>query len=161
MHHVAYLAIDSFGNFAELAKALLDAVPVTGPVFAYNAGFERGVLAGLADRLPEYSQALLDLAGRLVDLLPITRDAYYHRDMKGSWSIKAVLPTIAPGLAYAELDDVQESGAAQLAFVELREAGISAERREKLTQSLREYCRRDTWGMVVLRRFLCGEPTGN
>ena len=33
----------------------------------------------------------------MVDLLPIYRNHYYHRDMRGSWSIKAVLPTVAPG----------------------------------------------------------------
>jgi len=152
-----YLAIESFGDFAALARSLLKAVPATGPVFAYNAAFERAVLEGLADRLPEHSQALLAVAERLLDLLPITKDAYYHRDMKGSWSIKAVLPTIAPELDYDELKDVQESGAAQLAFVELRAAGLSKERRERLTQALREYCRRDTLGLVMLRRFLCGE----
>jgi hypothetical protein len=155
--HVEYLAIESFGNFAELAQALLNAVPAAGPIFVYNATFERGVLERLADRLPGQSQALLNLAERLVDLWPITKDAYYHRDMKGSWSIKAVLPTIAPELDYDELEDVQEGSAAQLAFVELRGAALRAERREQLIQALREYCRRDTWGMVVLRRFLCGE----
>ena len=154
---VEYLAIESFGNFAALARALLDAMPATGPVFAYNAAFERAVLEGLANRLPDRAQALRDLAERLVDLLPITRDAYYHRDMKGSWSIKAVLPTIAPGLAYGDLEDVQESGAAQLAFVELRDPALTADRRERLAQALRAYCRRDTLGLVVLRRFLCGE----
>jgi hypothetical protein len=152
-----YLAIESFGDFAALARSLLKAVPATGAVLAYNATFERAVLEGLADRLPEYSQALLGVAERLLDLMPITRAAYYHRDMKGSWSIKAVLPTIAPELAYDELEDVQEGGAAQLAFIELRAAGLNTERRERLTQALRAYCRRDTLGLVMLRRFLCGE----
>lgn len=155
--HVEYLAIESFGNFAELAQALLNGVPAAGPVFVYNAAFERNVLEKLVERLPAHSQALMALAERLIDLLPITRDAYYHREMKGSWSIKAVLPTIAPELAYGELDDVQEGAAAQLAFVELREPDLGVHRREQLIQALREYCRRDTLGLVVLRQFLCGE----
>jgi len=37
----------------------------------------------------------------LVDLLPVTRAAYYHRDMRGSWSIKSVMPTIDAKLGYA------------------------------------------------------------
>jgi hypothetical protein len=91
-----------------------------------------------------------------VDLLPVTRAAYYHRDMRGSWSIKAVLPTIAPELDYGELAEVQEGEGAQLAFLELRAGNCAAERRETLVRALLEYCRRDTFGLVVLRRFLCG-----
>jgi hypothetical protein len=38
------------------------------------------------------------IADRLIDLLSITRANYYHPAQKGSWSIKDVLPTIAPEL---------------------------------------------------------------
>jgi hypothetical protein len=115
------------------------------------------VLEGLAGRLPKHAAALEALSERLFDLLPVTQSAYYHRDMQGSWSIKAVLPTIDPSLSYSDLEDIQAGDAAQLAFFELRSPGITAARRERLTQSLRDYCKRDTWGMVVLRRFLAQE----
>jgi hypothetical protein len=87
----------------------------------------------------------------------VTRAAYYHRDMKGSWSIKAVLPTIDPALDYAGLGAVQEGGGAQLAFLQLRSGAVSGVRRAALTSALLKYCERDTWALVVLRRFLCGE----
>jgi hypothetical protein len=152
--HAEYLATDTFGDLAALAQALLGAVPESGPVFAYNAGFECGVLERMAERLPRLARGLLDLAGRLVDLLPITRAAYYHRDMKGSWSIKAVLPTIAPELDYRQLPEVQTGDSAQRAFLEIRSAKLSAKRRAQLREALLRYCERDTWGLVVLRRFL-------
>ncbi len=158
MRHAEYLAIESFGDFQALASALLDAVPDQGPIFAYNASFEREQLTRLAKRLPDLADRLRATAGRLVDLLPIARAAYYHRDMQGSWSIKAVLPTIAPGLAYRSLGAVRDGESAQLAFLELRGAEADTARRETLIQGLLEYCGRDTLGMVVLRRFLCGEP---
>src|SRR5207237_8658351 len=113
-------------------------------------------LNSLADRLPEQDTVLRRLAGRLVDLLPVTREAYYHRDMRGSWSIKDVIPTILPELAYERLDAVQEGGAAQLAFLELRGSNVSAERAQVLRKALLRYCAHDTWVMIVLRRFLCG-----
>jgi hypothetical protein len=159
VRHAEYLAIESFGDFERLGEALLDATPRTGPVLAYNASFERRVLEGLAMRVPRRARALNDLAERLFDLLPVTRAAYYHRDMRGSWSIKDVLPTIAADLDYARLE-VQEAGAAQLAFLELRRPGLKADRRETLTRALLDYCSRDSWGLVVLRRFLCGEALG-
>jgi hypothetical protein len=107
--------------------------------------------------VPELALDLREVAGRLIDLLPVTRAAYYHRDMKGSWSIKAVLPTIAPTLDYRGLEDVQEAGAAQLAFLQLHEGRLPPSRDAALRKALLEYCKRDTWGLVVLRRFLCGE----
>ena len=157
VRHAEFLGLETFGDFEALARALVEALPDAGPVFAYNAPFERGVLEGLADRLPSLANALRGVAGRLVDLLPITRAAYYHRDMKGSWSIKAVLPTIDPGLDYADLGEVQEGGGAQLAFLQVRAGTVSAARRQELTSALLKYCERDTWGLVVLRRFLCAE----
>lgn len=157
LRHAEFLALANFGNFAALAQALLAALPESGPVFAYNAPFERGVLEWLAERLPLLANDLRAVAARLVDLLPVTRAAYYHRDMKGSWSIKSVLPTIDPALDYAGLGEVQEGGGAQLAFMQLRSGAVSSARRAALTSALLKYCERDTWGLVVLRRFLCGE----
>jgi hypothetical protein len=157
IEHSEFLAIESFGDFRAMAQALLQAVPDSGPVFAYHAPFEHGVLDDLAERVPELASGLKEVAGRLIDLLPVTRAAYYHRDMKGSWSIKAVLPTIAPALDYRELEDVQEAGAAQLAFLQLHEGKLPPSRDAALRRALLEYCKRDTWGLVVLRRFLCDE----
>ncbi len=50
-------------------------------------------------------------------------ECYYHRDMKGSWSIKKVMPTISADLGYEHLDEVKEGGGAQLALLELRSGG--------------------------------------
>lgn len=158
IRHHEYLAIETFGDFALLATKLIDAMPATGPVFVYNATFERGVLERLAKRLPELGSALESVRDRLFDLWPVAKDAYYHRDMHGSWSIKAVLPTIAPELAYEELEEVQEGEAAQLAFLELRNPGLEPSKREQRLKALHVYCSRDTWGLVILRRFLAGEP---
>ena len=160
LEHFDFLEIDHFGDFERLAGALICAVPPAGPIFVYNLSFERGVLQRLADRLPQHAAALEAMCGRLYDLWPVTKDAYYHRDMRGSWSIKDVLPTIDPTLAYDTLEEVREGEAAQLAFLELRDQRIAPARREQLTQRLRDYCRRDTFGMIILRRFLAGEGHG-
>lgn len=47
------------------------------------------------ESLDNVSDGANRLVDRLEDLLPITRKHYYHPDMKGSWSIKSVLPTVA------------------------------------------------------------------
>jgi Domain of unknown function(DUF2779) len=157
VRHTEYLGIESFGNFEAMTVALIATLPAAGPIFAYNANFEEGVLLRLAEWVPAQAVALRGLAERLVDLLPITRAAYYHRDMRGSWSIKNVMPTIAAELGYEHLDEVQEGDGAQRAFLELRSATVSGERSKALRGALLKYCRHDTWVMVVLRRFLCGQ----
>jgi hypothetical protein len=157
VRHAEYLAIESFGDFEALAGQLVEALPAEGAIFAYNSGFEERVLIRLAELVPTQAVALRGFAERLVDLLPITRAAYYHRDMRGSWSIKNVMPTIDASLGYEHLGEVQEGDAAQLAFLELRSATQAPERAQTLRNSLLRYCRHDTWVMVILRRFLCGE----
>ena len=160
LRHVEYLAVAAFGEFEALARPLIEAIPAEGPVFAYNAPFERSVLTDLAARLPDRAVALKAIARRLVDLMPVARAAYYHRDMQGSWSIKNILPTIDAALAYDTLGEVRDGGGAQMAFLELRRNETRAVRRQLLARDLLEYCKRDTFGLVVLRRFLCGQPIG-
>lgn len=160
IRHAEYLAIESFGDFDELTERLIAAIPSAGAVFAYNASFEHGILEKLADLSPVHAEALLAIAARLVDLLPIARQAYYHRDMKGSWSIKNVMPTIDATLDYSLRGEVQEGMAAQAAFLELRSPDIHLKRSAELRAALLDYCQHDTWVMVVLRRFLCGETLG-
>jgi hypothetical protein len=159
IRHAEFLAIESFGDFETLALALIAAVPVEGPVFAYNAGFEGRVLARMAELVPAHAAALHAMAERLVDLLPVARAAYYHRDMQGSWSIKSVMPTIDAALGYELLGEVREGDGAQTAFLELRDPEIEPERALALRTALFKYCKHDTWVMVALRGFLCEEPS--
>jgi CRISPR/Cas system-associated exonuclease Cas4 (RecB family) len=137
-----------------IAKALAD-LPAKGAVIAWNAGFERRCLRLLSDAVPRYRQALLSLAERTVDLLPIAKNNYYHRDQRGSFSIKAVLPTLLPELDYADLQ-VADGGAAQLAYIEATDAVCLTERRAELTAGLIAYCERDTLAMVEIYRKLVG-----
>jgi hypothetical protein len=87
--------------------------------------------------------------------LPVTRANWYHRDQRGSWSIKAVLPTVAAGLDYAELE-VNDGGSAQKAYLEAIGDCCTAERRMLLDAALRAYCGRDTEAMIVLAKRLVG-----
>jgi hypothetical protein len=77
--------------------------------------------------------------------------------MRGSWSIKDVLPTVAPELDYADLGEVHDGTAAQLAFAEAVHHDTSPERADELARGLLAYCAQDTLALVRLRRFLSGE----
>lgn len=103
---------------------------------------------------PDLAAPLTDMIERIVDLLPLTRNSYYHPAMKGSWSIKNVLPTIDPELDYSLLDEVQHCSGAQAAYLECIQTSTTAERRNKLQRNLLDYCKLDTLAMVRLARFL-------
>jgi hypothetical protein len=74
--------------------------------------------------------------------------------MRGSRSIKAVLPTIGAGLDHAELGEVQDGTGAQEAYLEAVSAGTGEERKKELEEGLRRYCGLDVGGMVELAGFL-------
>ena len=90
---------------------------------------------------------------RLFDLLSVAREHYYHPEMKGSWSIKSVLPTIAPELDYADLGEVADGGSAQTAYLEVLSADTPISRRNDLVGALRAYCHRDSLAMVRVAEF--------
>lgn len=150
-----FLALDGADPRRRCAEAL-SLLPGSGAVIAYNAAFERGVVEKLAGAFPDLAPALESLAARLVDLLPVTRAHWYHRDQRGSWSIKAVLPTIASTMDYAALE-VKHGGDAQEAWAEAVADGCTPERREALDIALRAYCGQDVEAMRVIARALLDE----
>jgi hypothetical protein len=61
---------------------------------------------------PIYSKAIKDIVIRLKDLMmPFQKKWYYTPEMKGSYSIKFVLPALVPELSYDELE-IKEGGTA-------------------------------------------------
>jgi hypothetical protein len=150
-----------------LVAALADAGAAgpQAPVLTYGT-YERSILQGLAQRFPDLGPALLSIADRLVDLLACTRRWYSHPAMHGSWSLKAVLPTVAPDLDYASLADVRDGGAAQDAYLQLIDGDVQDEqsaaaqapelteaRRAALRTALLAYCAQDTLALVRLVHF--------
>lgn len=143
-----------------LLRALLDALPDHGPIFAYNSGFESRCLGELAELGPADRKSQVErVQARLVDLLPLTRNHYYHPDMEGSWSLKAVIPTVPGGSDYSDLGEVQEGGAAQLAYAEAIAPETSPRRKVELRDALLKYCERDTEATLILARYLQSGPT--
>jgi len=153
LEHREFLDTSGEAPMRPCAETLLRAAGATGPIFTYS-GYERTTLAALAARFPDLAPGLDALAARLVDLLPITRAAYYHRDMKGSWSIKDVLPTVAPDLDYGQLGEVQDGALAQLAYSEAIQPDTDPERCDELAAALLAYCGQDTLALVRLAHFL-------
>ncbi len=135
------------------AEALLETLGDRGPVFVYH-DFEKWRIMEMAAMLPDLAPALDAVAGRLVDLLRLTRDHYRHPALNGSYSLKVVLPTVAADLDHAVLEEVRDGLSAQAAFHEAVDPATTEARREVLRDALREYCMLDTLALVrVAHRF--------
>ena len=156
LEHREFLCLDGQDPRRLCAEALLETVPRSGAIIAYNASFERSCIKQLAGRFPDLQAELEQIADRIVDLLPVTRSHWYHRDQRGSWSIKAVLPTIPSEHSYASLN-VMDGSAAQAAYLEAARFDCDTTRRREIDQDLREYCALDTLAMVALLRHLSTE----
>lgn len=155
LDHYPFLDISGDPPFLRLVEVLLEATSIPGPIVTYGH-FEKMVIGILAELVPGYSGHLMALRERIVDLLPLLRKHYYHPAMKGSWSIKAVLPTVVPELDYCHLGDVRDGGGAQAAYLECIDKGVDPIRRAKLEKDMLDYCGLDSLAMVELVRHFLG-----
>lgn len=154
LSHCDYLHSEAGDPRRPLTESLLSHIGETGSLVAYNIPFERSVLHHLAAHLPEYSDRLLDLAGRLWDQLPIFRQHYRDYRFGKLYSLKVVLPVIAPELSYTLLD-VQNGMQAQVVWEAMIGEGETAVK-QQLAAQLRAYCHLDTLAMVEIHRALEG-----
>jgi len=155
LRHEEFLDLSGDPPMRPLAESLIEALGDDGPILMYTS-YEATVIRGLAERSPDLAPQLDAILDRLVDLHPVVKTNYYHPNMLGSWSLKAVLPTIAPDIDYSALEEIQEGTAASNAYLEAISPDTSAERREEIRARLLEYCRLDTEAMVRVVRFLEG-----
>lgn len=138
-----------------MARSLLEALGTTGSIVVYSS-FEQTRIRELAQALPDLEADLMALLdGRIVDLLPLVREHCYHPDFHGSFSLKAVLPALVPGLGYDDLA-ITDGQVASLAYAEMIHPATTEERRRQVRADLLSYCGRDTEAMVRLVEVLRG-----
>ena len=154
--HTDFLDLSGDDPSEAFAQTLINVCGQHGPVFVYNAGFETARIRELAERYPYLAESLLAINERVVDLLPIARERYYHPSQQGSWSIKKVLPAVVPELRYDALDGVQDGGMAMDAFLEGIHPDTTVDRKAQIHQQLLAYCQLDTYAMVRLWQVFAG-----
>lgn len=136
-----------------LTETLIRDIPSNVCILAFNAKFEKGVMADLAEQFPDLKVALTKRAKNICDLMaPFYAKHYYHWQFMGSYSQKAVLPLFAPHLSYKKLK-IQNGGMAMEAYNRINKSKDAMEI-DKLRAALLEYCCLDTLGMVEIYRKL-------
>ena len=159
--HVEFLDLSGDDPSIPCFDRMLEAIPPDGPgpIFVYYQTYEAGRLRELADRHPQYRVQVDQYLARMVDLHPIVRDNYYHPAMRGSFSIKAVLPTIAPNLDYKYLGEIADGTAAQVAYLYAAlDPQTTTARKAEIREHLLIYCKQDTRAMVEVAYLLQKMP---
>ncbi len=157
LRHEDFLDLSGEPPMRRLAERLIECLGEVGPVLMYTS-YEKRVIRILIDLLPDLAIPLNNIIDRLFDLYPVVKDNYYHPRMLGSWSIKAVLPCIAPHMDYANLEGINEGVGAAEAFIEAIAAETGSIRKTELEEQLLRYCRFDTEAMVEIVRFFTKKP---
>jgi hypothetical protein len=152
LRHREFLHDDETDPREAFVRSLLAATEDAASLVVYSS-FEGDVLLALAEQLPQLAAGLLDRRTRIVDLLPLVRDHCYHPSLRGSFSIKVVLPAFVPGLGYDDLV-IRDGLTASLSHAALIDRTLDPARRRELRADLLAYCGRDTEAMVALYRAL-------
>ena len=149
LEHSEYLADPLQDPRIRFIEQLIQDCGPNGDILVYNIGFERGKLNDLIEVFPEYSDKLRGIVNRLKDLMiPFQQKWYYTPKMKGSHSIKAVLPALVPELSYDELD-IKDGATASNTFLSMVNGTFKGDVKETRNQLL-EYCKLDTYAMVKI-----------
>ena len=152
VRHVEFLDLSGEPPMRRLAAAMVECLESDGPILMYTR-YEERVIRSLIDLFPDLARSLQLLVDRLVDLHPVVKQNYYHPKMLGSWSIKAVLPTIAPHMNYSNLEGINQGVAASEGFLEAIDLSTPVERRAELEEQLLRYCEFDTLAMMEIVWF--------
>ncbi|HIQ28244.1 MAG TPA: DUF2779 domain-containing protein [Sulfurovum sp.] len=156
LEHKEFLAKEGIDPRYELAKKLVENIPTDVTVLAYNMGFEKGVIRKLAEMYDEFDMHLMAIHDNIKDLMtPFQKKHYYTPAMKGSYSIKYVLPALVPKMAeaYQNLESVQNGSEAMQTYARLS-AMQNKNEVEKLREDLLRYCELDTLAMVKVLKKL-------
>jgi hypothetical protein len=154
VEHIEYLHTDDSDPRLGLIRELITGCGNKGSVVVYNRGFEARINNELGSAFPEYKGQLDNITNRMVDLLVPFRSRYlYHPEMKGSASIKSVLPAFYPDMGYDGLE-ISDGGTASLKYLSCIKGQVSQEQKESIFVELRKYCGLDTIAEVKLVSLL-------
>ena len=153
LQHKEFLAEPKGDPRIPFIKQLIKDLDTAGDIVVYNRGFETSRLREIATFFPQYTAQVQAINSRVIDLMiPFSKKYYYTPEMKGSYSIKKVLPSLVPQFSYDDMD-INNGMAASLSYENLYYEKDQAVI-DKTKKDLLEYCQLDTLAMVEILKVL-------
>ncbi|XDD52075.1 DUF2779 domain-containing protein [Leptospira sp. WS92.C1] len=122
-----------------------------GTILCFNDKFEKRCLEESVTAFPEHKPWLKSIQDDFIDLAkPFWEYDYYHPDQKGSTSLKTILPVIT-GKSYKDLG-IKSGQMANSEFLRVKTESLSASEKEEIQKNLIQYCKLDTYAMVLILR---------
>jgi hypothetical protein len=137
-------------------ESLCQAVKGAGKIVVYNQTFEASRLDDLAKWLPKFRSEIAEIKAKLWDLYAVIKRSVYHPAFGGSFSLKAVLPALVPGMTFHDLD-VAEGMQAGIVWGRFVDRATGAAEKSQLRRELLEYCGQDTLGLARIVEGLIKE----
>jgi len=153
IEHKEFLAKhDDTELIRHFGESLIRDMPENGSVIVYNKSFEATRNKEIGEMYPDLKEEMEQINSNMVDfLVPFKKRKYYTKEMKGSSSIKYVLPALYPDdpeLDYHNLPVVHNGREASDSFLSLKNK--TPKEQKKIREGLLLYCKLDTYAMVKL-----------
>ena len=143
LEHYEYIHTEKTDPIPTLLESLKEIVGNTGSIVVWNKSFEGSRNTKMGEIYSEYEEFCENMNERMFDLMEIFRDQLYiDPKIKGSYSIKEVLPLLVPELKYEDLN-IKEGASAMINWHEMV-YGTG----DDVKDSLLKYCELDTLAMV-------------
>jgi hypothetical protein len=152
--HKSFLAeTDGTDPRIHFIRQLIEDIGDRGDIIVFNRAFEAGRLNEIAANFPSFQFPISNIVSRIKDLMVLFQNRqYYAPGMKGSYSIKQVLPALVPGFSYENLA-IGDGGSASHAFMSMY-SETDPEKIRTTRENLLEYCKLDTLAMVEILKVL-------
>ncbi len=147
--HRCFLAESGSEPTRDFMDQLLVDLEEEGDILIFDATHEIKTLHKAIQLFPDKRKAIEAIIKRIKDIsYPFQKKHYYTTAMKGSYSMKALLPAIAPELSFSNLK-IQNGVSALAAFEKLNNQEDMFKVLE-IREALIEYCKMDTLGLVKI-----------
>jgi len=154
LQHIEFLYTDEDDPRPSFIMSLIENCGKKGSVVVYNQSFENRINRELSLDFPRHKAALKSISDRMIDLLvPFRSRLLYHPEMKGSASLKAVLPAFVPRMSYDKLE-IQDGGMASILYMSCMRGMVTEDEKQKIYGDLKDYCCQDTLAEAKLLEVL-------
>ncbi len=149
-----YQFIGTEDSRKELVESMIENIPATGTVAAYNAtGAEKIRINEFITLFPEYKDKLQSINNRMVDMaIPFVEGYIYDVRMRGTFTLKVIEGMIDADHSYKELD--VGNGIEAVDIYRKLSLETDQEVRKKYLEELYQYCGLDTYSLYKVYEWI-------